>query len=115
MALQERRAGRRSGVSGDGVDQNDVVTFLAAQGFLPDGVTTQRADQVASTGPAAVPPSSTATRSADLIVRSGPEDQPAGWNRLTQFTDPQNRLLVTVPGNCTPEPLLHRPVPGPIG
>lgn len=38
------------GVSGDGVDQNDVVTFLAAQGFLPDGVTTQRADQTAVNG-----------------------------------------------------------------
>jgi uncharacterized protein GlcG (DUF336 family) len=33
------------GVSGDGVDQDDVVTFLAAQGFLPDGVTVHRADQ----------------------------------------------------------------------
>lgn len=34
------------GVSGDGVDQDDVVTFLAAQGFLPDGVTIATADQV---------------------------------------------------------------------
>lgn len=33
------------GVSGDGVDQDDVVTFLAAQGFLPDGVSVGRADQ----------------------------------------------------------------------
>jgi uncharacterized protein GlcG (DUF336 family) len=32
------------GVSGDGVDQDDVVTFLAAQGFLPDS-TIVRADQ----------------------------------------------------------------------
>lgn len=29
------------GVSGDGVDQDDIVTFLAAQGFLPAGVTTK--------------------------------------------------------------------------
>lgn len=29
------------GVSGDGVDQDDIVTFLAAQGFLPTGVTTK--------------------------------------------------------------------------
>ncbi|MCA8998892.1 MAG: heme-binding protein [Planctomycetaceae bacterium] len=34
------------GVSGDGVDQDDVVTFLGAMGFLPDGVATTRADQV---------------------------------------------------------------------
>jgi uncharacterized protein GlcG (DUF336 family) len=34
------------GISGDGVDQDDVVTYLGAQGFLPDGQTTQRADQV---------------------------------------------------------------------
>jgi hypothetical protein len=34
------------GISGDGVDQDDVVTFLGAQGFLPDGQTVQRADQV---------------------------------------------------------------------
>ena len=34
------------GVSGDGVDQDDVVTYLAAQGFLPDGVTTDTADEV---------------------------------------------------------------------
>jgi uncharacterized protein GlcG (DUF336 family) len=33
------------GVSGDGVDQDDVVTFLGAQGFLPDGITIGRADQ----------------------------------------------------------------------
>ncbi len=33
------------GVSGDGVDQDDVVTFLAAQGYLPDGVTVPKADQ----------------------------------------------------------------------
>jgi uncharacterized protein GlcG (DUF336 family) len=33
------------GVSGDGVDQDDIVTFLAAQGYLPDGVTTKTADQ----------------------------------------------------------------------
>jgi uncharacterized protein GlcG (DUF336 family) len=32
------------GVSGDGVDQDDVVTFLAAQGFLPDA-TIVRSDQ----------------------------------------------------------------------
>ncbi len=33
------------GISGDGVDQDDVVTFLGAQGFLPDGQQVQRADQ----------------------------------------------------------------------
>lgn len=33
------------GISGDGVDQDDVVTFLGAQGFLPDGQQIQRADQ----------------------------------------------------------------------
>lgn len=33
------------GVSGDGVDQDDVVTFLAAQGFLPDGVSINTADE----------------------------------------------------------------------
>ncbi len=33
------------GVSGDGVDQDDVVTFLAAQGFLPDGVSIDTADE----------------------------------------------------------------------
>lgn len=33
------------GVSGDGVDQDDVVTFLGAQGYLPDATVT-RADQV---------------------------------------------------------------------
>lgn len=31
------------GVSGDGVNQDDVVTFLAAQGFLPDATTTPNA------------------------------------------------------------------------
>lgn len=34
------------GISGDGVDQDDVVTYLGAQGFLPDGQTNPRADQV---------------------------------------------------------------------
>ena len=33
------------GVSGDGVDQDDVVTYFASQGFLPDGVNIKRADQ----------------------------------------------------------------------
>ncbi len=33
------------GVSGDGVDQDDVVTFLAAEGFLPDGVSIDTADE----------------------------------------------------------------------
>jgi uncharacterized protein GlcG (DUF336 family) len=33
------------GVSGDGVDQDDTVTFVAAQGYLP-GSTVTRADQV---------------------------------------------------------------------
>ncbi len=37
------------GVSGDGVDQDDVVTFLAAADFLP-GVGTTRADQVSVDG-----------------------------------------------------------------
>lgn len=37
------------GVSGDGVDQDDVVTFLAARKFLPDRGTT-RADQVSVDG-----------------------------------------------------------------
>lgn len=37
------------GVSGDGVDQDDVVTFLAAGDFLP-GVGTTRADQVTVDG-----------------------------------------------------------------
>ncbi|WP_339742363.1 heme-binding protein [uncultured Rubinisphaera sp.] len=34
------------GVSGDGVDQDDVVTYLGATEFLPDGVNIPRADQV---------------------------------------------------------------------
>ena len=34
------------GVSGDGVDQDDVVTFLGAQGFLPVDGTTVSADEV---------------------------------------------------------------------
>ena len=34
------------GVSGDGVDQDDVVTFLAAQGYLPNGTSVTTADQV---------------------------------------------------------------------
>ena len=34
------------GVSGDGVDQDDVVTFLGAQGFLPEQNATIRADEV---------------------------------------------------------------------
>ena len=34
------------GVSGDGVDQDDVVTFLSAQGFLPEQNGQVRADQV---------------------------------------------------------------------
>lgn len=34
------------GISGDGVDQDDVVTVLGADGYLPDGQTVQRADQV---------------------------------------------------------------------
>ena len=34
------------GVSGDGVDQDDVVTFLGAQGFLPQQNSTVTADQV---------------------------------------------------------------------
>ena len=34
------------GVSGDGVDQDDVVTFLGAQGFLPQQNSTVAADQV---------------------------------------------------------------------
>ena len=33
------------GVSGDGVDQDDVVTFAGAQGFLPPDAVT-RADEV---------------------------------------------------------------------
>lgn len=33
------------GVSGDGVNQDDLVTFLAAQGFQPDGVTIKTADE----------------------------------------------------------------------
>lgn len=33
------------GVSGDGVNQDDLVTFLAAQGFLPDGVIIKTADE----------------------------------------------------------------------
>lgn len=37
------------GVSGDGVDQDDVVTFLAARNFLPSAATT-RADQVSVDG-----------------------------------------------------------------
>lgn len=38
------------GVSGDGVDQDDVVTFLAAQGYLPNGTTIFRADQATLNG-----------------------------------------------------------------
>ena len=38
------------GISGDGVDQDDVVSFLAAQGYLPDGTTVLRADQVSLNG-----------------------------------------------------------------
>ncbi len=34
------------GVSGDGVDQDDVVTFLAAQGYLPNGTSVTTSDQV---------------------------------------------------------------------
>lgn len=34
------------GISGDGVDQDDVVTVLGADGYLPDGQTVLRADQV---------------------------------------------------------------------
>ncbi len=34
------------GVSGDGVDQDDIVTFLAAQGYLPNGTSVTTADQV---------------------------------------------------------------------
>jgi uncharacterized protein GlcG (DUF336 family) len=34
------------GVSGDGVDQDDVVTFIAAQGFLPNQSGVLRADQI---------------------------------------------------------------------
>jgi uncharacterized protein GlcG (DUF336 family) len=34
------------GVSGDGVDQDDVVTFLGATDFLPDGESVIRSDQV---------------------------------------------------------------------
>ena len=34
------------GVSGDGVDQDDIVTFLAAQGYLPNGTNITTADQV---------------------------------------------------------------------
>ena len=34
------------GVSGDGVDQDDVVTFLGARNFLPDPSIITRADQV---------------------------------------------------------------------
>ncbi len=34
------------GVSGDGVDQDDVVTFLGAQGFLPQQNGTVKADEV---------------------------------------------------------------------
>lgn len=34
------------GVSGDGVDQDDVVTFLGAQGFLPAAGINTRADEV---------------------------------------------------------------------
>jgi uncharacterized protein GlcG (DUF336 family) len=34
------------GVSGDGVDQDDTVTFVAAQGFLPSPSSVLRADQV---------------------------------------------------------------------
>ncbi|MBS0202259.1 MAG: heme-binding protein [Planctomycetes bacterium] len=34
------------GVSGDGVSQDDVVTYLAAQGFLPNGTTVPTADEV---------------------------------------------------------------------
>jgi uncharacterized protein GlcG (DUF336 family) len=33
------------GISGDGVDQDDVVTVLGAQGYLPDGEDVIRADQ----------------------------------------------------------------------
>lgn len=33
------------GVSGDGVDQDDVVTFLASEDYHPDGRTVTRADQ----------------------------------------------------------------------
>jgi len=33
------------GVSGDGVDQDDVVTFVGAQGFLPNQNGVLRADQ----------------------------------------------------------------------
>ena len=34
------------GISGDGVDQDDVVTFLAAQDYLANGTNAVRADQV---------------------------------------------------------------------
>jgi uncharacterized protein GlcG (DUF336 family) len=34
------------GISGDGVDQDDVVTVLGADGYLPDGEEVLRADQV---------------------------------------------------------------------
>lgn len=34
------------GVSGDGVSQDDVVTYLAAQGYLPNGTTVPTADEV---------------------------------------------------------------------
>jgi uncharacterized protein GlcG (DUF336 family) len=34
------------GVSGDGVDQDDTVTFVAAQGYLPPAASVLRADQV---------------------------------------------------------------------
>ncbi len=33
------------GVSGDGVDQDDVVTYIGATGYLPDGKSVMRADQ----------------------------------------------------------------------
>lgn len=33
------------GVSGDGVNQDDVVTFLAGQGYLANGITIQTADE----------------------------------------------------------------------
>ena len=33
------------GISGDGVDQDDVVTFIGAQGFLPNQNGVLRADQ----------------------------------------------------------------------
>lgn len=38
------------GVSGDGVDQDDVVTFYGASGYFPNGTTVLRADQTSFIG-----------------------------------------------------------------